>query len=133
VEGATDRVKCLAPRRFFAPSWVSPVSVTAMWVPLSYFLSVDFLLPYRLLCVMLVCVCDSPGGLDYIHFHTNGAVRERFSKFLLDPLAANRNTHISMARTCSWTLRASVPQCIQPQIAIKHSDNLMNDVTVEQY
>jgi hypothetical protein len=37
VEGATDRVKRLAPRRFFARLGVACVSVTAMWVPLFHF------------------------------------------------------------------------------------------------
>ena len=44
VEGATDRVKRLASRRFFR-AWVSPVLVAAMWVLPFHFESVDFLLP----------------------------------------------------------------------------------------
>ena len=51
VEGATDRVKRLAPRRFFARLGVARVGNRDVGSTFPFLRSsVDFLLPYRLLC-----------------------------------------------------------------------------------
>ena len=55
--GEAPRATALSFFAFFR-AWVSPVLllVAAMWVPPFHFLSVDFLLPYRLLCNASECI-----------------------------------------------------------------------------
>ena len=53
VEGAIDRVKRLATRRFFSRLGVAGVGIAAMWVPPFHFLSLR----------VRVCVCVVPSGV----------------------------------------------------------------------
>jgi hypothetical protein len=81
VEGATDRVKRLAPRRFSARLGVACVAVGNRDLVGSTFpfLRSIFSIPIAY-CVMLAYLRDSTDGPDYSH--TNGAVRGAFSKLL---------------------------------------------------
>ena len=78
VEGATDRVKRLAPRRFFARLGVACVGNRDVGSTFPFLRSI-FSFPIAC-CVMLVYLSDSTDGPDYSH--TNGAVRGAFSKLL---------------------------------------------------
>ena len=78
VEGATDRVKRLAPRRFFARLGVACVGNRDVGSTFSFLRSI-FSFPIAC-CVMLVYLSDSTDSPDYSH--TNGAVRGAFSKLL---------------------------------------------------
>ena len=78
VEGATDRVKHLAPRRFFARLGVACVGNRDVGSTFPFLRSI-FSFPIAC-CVMLVHLSDSTNGLDYSH--SNGAVRGAFSKLL---------------------------------------------------